>query len=143
MSGYLDSNGQPADAGSWLRTGDLGVLSDDGFLSVVGRLRDLVVCGGFNVYPAQVESALNSLPEVADSAVVGIADDRLGEIPVAAVIMASDATSRTDELKLALREHLAAYEVPRIILKVDKLPRTDIGKIDRPAVARLFDAESK
>ena len=143
MSGYLDSTGRPANAGSWLRTGDLGVLSDDGFLSVVGRLRDLVVCGGFNIYPAQVESALNSLPGVSDSAVVGIADDRLGEIPVAAVIMASDAASTTDEIKRALREHLAAYEIPRIIRAVEKIPRTDIGKVDRPAVARLFDAESE
>jgi long-chain acyl-CoA synthetase len=139
MSGYLDTAGHPADAGSWLRTGDLGVLTDDGFLSVVGRLRDLVVCGGFNVYPAQVEAALNSLPGVSDSAVAGIADDRLGEIPVAAVILASVSASAAEELKLALREHLAAYEIPRIILSVDELPRTDVGKVDRPAVARLFE----
>jgi long-chain acyl-CoA synthetase len=138
MSGYLDSTGVPADAGTLLRTGDLGVLSDDGFLSVVGRVRDMVVCGGFNIYPAQVEAALNALPDVADSAVAGIPDDRLGEVPVAAVIPAPGSNATAHDIKLALRTQLAVYEVPRAITMVESLPRTDIGKLDRPAVARLF-----
>lgn len=140
MSGYLDATGRPADAGTLLRTGDLGILTDDGFLSVVGRSRDLVVCGGFNIYPAQVEAALNALSAVADSAVVGIPDDRLGEVPVAAVIPAAGSNPTADAIKLAARTHLASYEVPRSIVIVDRLPRTDIGKVDRPAVARLFGA---
>jgi long-chain acyl-CoA synthetase len=140
MSGYLDATGRPAATGSLLRTGDLGVLTDDGFLSVVGRSRDLVVCGGFNIYPAQVEAALNALPAVADSAVAGIPDDRLGEIPVAAVIPIPGSNATADAIQLAVREHLASYEVPRRITLVQRLPRTDIGKVDRPAVARLFEA---
>ena len=143
MSGYLDSDGLPLNTGTLLRTGDLGVRTDDGFLSVVGRLRDLLVCGGFNVYPAQVEAALNSLPEVADSAVAGLPDDRLGEIPVAAVIPVKGSTPTADSIKSALRNHLAAYEVPRLIVMVDQIPRTDIGKVDRPAVAGLFEGASR
>jgi long-chain acyl-CoA synthetase len=140
MSGYLDADGIPSDAGTRLHTGDLGILTDDGFLSVVGRSRDLVVCGGFNIYPAQVEAALNALPAVADSAVAGIPDDRLGEVPVAAIIPAHGANPTADAIKSAVRSHLASYEIPRRIVMVEHLPRTDIGKVDRPAVARLFGA---
>ncbi len=142
MSGYLDADGQPADPGSWLHTGDLGVLTDDGFLSVVGRLRDLVVCGGFNIYPAQVEAALNELPAVADSAVTGVPDDRLGEVPVAAIILASGAATTTDDIRAALRSALAPYELPRNIAVVQRIPRLDTGKVDRAGVARLFEEPS-
>jgi fatty-acyl-CoA synthase/O-succinylbenzoic acid--CoA ligase len=142
MSGYLDPAGMPTDGGTLLRTGDLGILTNDGFLSVVGRSRDLLVCGGFNIYPAQVEAALNALPDVADSAVAGIPDDRLGEIPVAAVVPTTGSDATADAIRLAVGTHFAKYEIPRRILLVERLPRTDIGKIDRPAVARLFGADS-
>lgn len=142
MSGYLDDDGRPSDPGSWLHTGDLGTLTDDGFLSVVGRLRDMVVCGGFNIYPAQVEAALNALPAVADSAVTGIADDRLGEVPVAAVILLPGAVATTDDIRAALRSSLAPYELPRRIAVVQNIPRRDTGKVDRAGVARLFEGPS-
>ena len=137
MSGYLSTDGRPADPGEWLRTGDLGKLDGDGFLYVVGRVRDMVVCGGFNVYPAQVEAALNDLPQVADSAVAGVPDDRLGEVPVAAVVLRSGATTDADAIRHALRTRLAAYELPRRVAFVDAIPRHDSGKVDRDQVARL------
>ncbi|MGV0793499.1 class I adenylate-forming enzyme family protein [Mycolicibacterium sp. XJ1819] len=143
MSGYLGADGRPANPGKWLRTGDLGKLDSDGFLSVVGRVRDMVVCGGFNIYPAQVEAALNDLPGVADSAVAGIADERLGEVPVAAVVLQSGATGDQETIREALRARLAAYELPRRVVVVEAIPRHDTGKVDRDEVARLVESQSR
>jgi long-chain acyl-CoA synthetase len=143
MSGYLGTDGRPKAAERWLRTGDLGILDDEGFVYVVGRVRDMVVCGGFNVYPAQVEAALNELPAVADSAVAGVPDDRLGEVPVATVVLNADAVADTESLRHELRSKLAAYELPRRIAFVDAIPRGDTGKVDRDAVARIVQALPK
>ena len=139
MTGYLDSAGRPADSAEWLHTGDLGRIDEDGFLFVVGRVRDMVVCGGFNVYPAQVEAALNDLPEVADSAVAGLPDERLGEVPVAAVVLNKGAVADVDSIRQALRAHLAAYELPRRVVFVDAIPRHDTGKVNRDEVARIVE----
>jgi len=141
MSGYLDSSGNPADPGAWLRTGDLGKLDDDGFVYVVGRVRDMVVCGGFNIYPAQVEAALNDLREVADSAVAGLPDERLGEVPVAAVVLAPAARSDEEAIRRELRSRLAPYELPRRVVFVAAIPRLDTGKVDRSGVARLVQSQ--
>ncbi|MEB3071705.1 class I adenylate-forming enzyme family protein [[Mycobacterium] vasticus] len=142
MSGYLGADGRPSDPGNWLHTGDLGRLDSDGFLFVVGRVRDMVVCGGFNVYPAQVEAALNDLPEVADSAVAGIPDERLGEVPVAAVVLRSGCATDTDAIRQALRARLAAYELPRRVTFVSAIPRHDSGKVNRDEVARLVENQA-
>lgn len=98
MAGYLDDQGvavRPATDG-WIATGDLGTLDGDGFLTVVGRVRDVLICGGFNIYPAVVEAAVNELEHVLDCAVVGRADDRLGDLPVArsSSAMAPTSTSK-------------------------------------------------
>jgi long-chain acyl-CoA synthetase len=140
MSGYLDNGGRPADPGKWLRTGDLGRIDEGGFLFVVGRVRDMVVCGGFNIYPAQVEAALNNLPQVADSAVAGAPDERLGEVPVAAVVLQRGATADGDAIRQSLRTVLAPYELPRRIAFVEAIPRHDSGKVNRDDVARLVES---
>ncbi|MGD1241548.1 class I adenylate-forming enzyme family protein [Mycobacterium seoulense] len=140
MSGYLGADGQPASPGTWLRTGDLGFIDDGGFLFVVGRVRDMVVCGGFNIYPAQVEAALNDLAQIADSAVAGVPDERLGEVPVAAVVLQPGATADAETIRRALRAVLAAYELPRRIAFVDAIPRLDSGKVNREEVARLVES---
>jgi len=139
MAGYLDPHGQPESPGTWLRTGDLGRFDEDGFLFVVGRVRDMVVCGGFNIYPAQVEAALNDLPYVADSAVAGIPDERLGEVPVAAVVLHGDAAPDVEQVRDALRATLAPYELPRRVAFVDAIPRHDSGKVNRDEIARLVE----
>lgn len=142
MSGYLDGEGRPSAPGTWLHTGDLGVIDDDGFLAVVGRLRDTIICGGFNVYPAQLEAALNRIVAVADSAVVGIPDERLGEIPVAAVVLNRGEQVTSDGIRAELRTSLAPYELPREVVAVAEIPRLPTGKVDRAGVSGLFQEQS-
>ena len=138
MAGYIGEDGRPISPGpqGWVHTGDLGILDADGFLFVRGRLREMLICGGFNVYPAVVEAALNKLPGVIDSAVAGAPDERLGEVPVA-VVVADDELGPIADLRAALRNELARYEIPRRIVRVAALPRTENGKVDRPGVIRM------
>jgi fatty-acyl-CoA synthase/O-succinylbenzoic acid--CoA ligase len=143
MSGYLGADGRAVGVGraAWLPTGDLGFLDRDGFLTLVGRARDVIICGGFNIYPAMVEAALNRLPAVRDSAVAGAADHRLGEIPVAAVVLKEGAVLTLDSAQTALRRELTAFEVPRALRAIPTIPRLPTGKVDRPAVAGLFSSQ--
>lgn len=125
----------------WIATGDLGRLDGEGFLYLLGRVRDVIVCGGFNVYPAVVERALVCLPGILDAAVVGLPDDRLGEVPVAAVVKEATAPAVEDLLEL-LREDLAPYELPRRIVATAAIPLTAGGKPDGDGVRRLVAAQS-
>jgi long-chain acyl-CoA synthetase len=141
MAGYLGPDGRPAPPGpqGWVHTGDLGRVDEDGFVFILGRVREMILCGGFNVYPAVVEAAINKLPGIIDSCVAGIDDERLGEVPVA-VVVADGELPPLDELRTALREELAPYEIPRRVVRVPALPRTPNGKPDRPGVVRAVAA---
>ncbi len=121
----------------WLHTGDVGRLDDDGFLYVLDRRDDLIVSGGENVYPAEVEAALLAFPSVLEAAVFGVADPRWGQVVAAAVVW-SGPTEGTD-LEAFLRGRLAGYKVPRLIRRVDSLPRTASGKIQRRLVREQFE----
>jgi fatty-acyl-CoA synthase/O-succinylbenzoic acid--CoA ligase len=140
MTGYLGPDGRPVPPGpqGWVHTGDLGVVDADGFVFILGRVREMILCGGFNVYPAVVEAALNRLPGIVDSAVAGAPDPRLGEVPVAVLVTDGEPPS-LDELRTALREELAPYEIPRRVVFDAALPRTENGKIDRPGVLRRIE----
>lgn len=120
----------------WLHTGDLGYFDADGYLYIVDRLKDLVIRGGYNVYPREVEEVLYAHPSVAEAAVVGRADDRLGEEVVAYVALEPDASTTTEELKEYARENLAAYKYPREIHLLDQLPKGPTGKILKTALRR-------
>ena len=134
--GYLGDGGTPAvDKDGWLRTGDLGHLDSDGYLYITGRLRSIIICGGFNVIPEEVEAALIDGVEVLDAAVVGLPDGRLGEIPVAVVEPQVD----PDRVMERARERLAPYKRPRHVFSVDALPRLPIGKVDKKAVTVLAE----
>jgi long-chain acyl-CoA synthetase len=126
-----------------LRTGDLGTVDDDGWLSVTDRRKLLIVRGGANVYPAEVERVLLAYPGVAGAAVFGIADARLGE-RVAALIEASPGTPRpsTPELQNHCAEYLARYKVPEVWRIVDALPRNAMGKIVRTELGRLLESNA-
>jgi O-succinylbenzoic acid--CoA ligase len=122
------------DPDGWLHTGDLGRLDQDGRLHVEGRLKDLIVTGGENVAPLEVEQALLSHPAVADAAVTGIADPQWGEAVVAFVVLSLPATP--DELRAWCRERLASFKVPKTVHPVARLPRDANGKLARRHLRR-------
>jgi HIP---CoA ligase len=132
MLGYLDDPEATAaaiDADGWLHTGDVGTLDDAGYLAITDRLKDMYISGGFNVYPAEVEQALARLDGVADSAVIGMPDERLGEVGLALVVRKPDAVLDADDVVAYCRERLANYKVPRRVEFVDALPRNLAGKL--------------
>ncbi|MFE3129400.1 FadD3 family acyl-CoA ligase [Streptomyces hydrogenans] len=140
MRGYLDDPGATAeavDADGWLRTGDVGVLDDRGFLRITDRLKDMFVVGGFNVYPAEVEQVLRTHPAVLDAAVVGAPDGRLGEVGVAYCVPAAGARIDAAELTSYTRERLANFKAPRAFHTLPALPHNAAGKVDKGALRRL------
>ena len=134
FGGYLGGVGADAfTADGWFRTGDLGRADPDGYLRIVGRSKELIITGGFNVYPRDVEEVLRGHPGVADVAVVGVPDPEWGERVVACVV-ASD-TVGADELLAWGADRLAPYKRPREVRFVDELPRNAMGKVVRSALA--------
>lgn len=128
MLGYLDdpqATAEAIDADGWLHTGDIGVLDDEGNLSITDRLKDMYISGGFNVYPAEVEQALARMDGVADVAVVGVPDERMGEVGKAFVV----GTAAADEVIAFAKQRLANFKVPRYVELVDALPRNLSGKV--------------
>jgi long-chain acyl-CoA synthetase len=115
----------------WLHTGDMGRLDADGFLYIVERKKDLIIRGGFNIYPREVEDVLYAHPAVAETAVVGVADPLMGEDVLAFVVCKSGATATADAVIAFCQERLAKYKCPKQIRFVDSLPKSPIGKILR------------
>jgi acyl-CoA synthetase (AMP-forming)/AMP-acid ligase II len=111
----------------WQRTGDVARIDDDGFVWIEGRVSDMVNRGGLKVHPGEVEEVLRLSPGVADAAVAGAPDDRLGEVPVAFVVEARDVSDA--DLDALCRQHLAPYKVPVRFVRVDALPRNEAGKV--------------
>jgi malonyl-CoA/methylmalonyl-CoA synthetase len=115
----------------WFRTGDMGCIDSDGYLSIVGRAKDLIITGGYNVYPKEIELELDALPGVIESAVIGIPHADFGEAVMAVVV--ANPTARPDESALlaALKTRLAGYKVPKRVEVVDDLPRNAMGKVQK------------
>ena len=140
MLGYLDDPDATAaaiDADGWLHTGDIGTVDDAGNLRITDRLKDMYICGGFNVYPAEVEQALMRLPGVADVAVIGVPDERLGEVGRAFVVARPDAALDEAAVIAHAREHVANFKVPRSVAFVDALPRNPGGKVVKPQLREM------
>lgn len=114
-----------------LRTGDIGYLDVDGFVYLVDRLKDIILCGGFNVYPRMIEEALYQHPAVAEAAVIGVPDKLRGQVPIAFIILRPDVKASERELLLFLADHLSRMEIPKTIFIRTTLPKTAVGKIDR------------
>jgi acyl-CoA synthetase (AMP-forming)/AMP-acid ligase II len=140
MLGYLDDPEATAaaiDADGWLHTGDVGKLDGAGNLSITDRLKDMYICGGFNVYPAEIEQVLARLDGVADNAVIGVADERLGEVGKAFVVLRSDAQLDEATVIAYAREHLANFKAPRSVAFVAALPRNPGGKVVKPLLREI------
>lgn len=122
----------------WLHTGDLAKRDAEGYYTIVGRLKDTLISGGENVYPAEVESVMHSHPAVAEAALIGVPDAMWGEVGRAVVVLKADHALTDDELLDYLRERLARYKVPKSAVFVQALPQTGAGKVDKKALADLY-----
>ena len=134
MQGYLDDAAATAAAitpDGWLKTGDIGVLDERGYLKITDRLKEMYICGGFNCYPAEIENRLLDHPAVADVAVVGAPDERLGEVGHAFIVPAQGVRPEVEQLLTWARGQMANYKVPRRITWMDELPRNASGKVQK------------
>ncbi|MGO9509823.1 MAG: 3-((3aS,4S,7aS)-7a-methyl-1,5-dioxo-octahydro-1H-inden-4-yl)propanoate--CoA ligase FadD3 [Mycobacterium sp.] len=140
MLGYLDDAAATTaaiDADGWLHTGDIGVVDESGNLRITDRLKDMYICGGFNVYPAEIEQVLARMAGVADAAVIGVPDQRLGEVGRAFVVARPGADLDEATVISYTREHLANFKTPRSVRFVDSLPRNAGGKVLKPQLREL------
>jgi len=134
FAGYLgmpEQTRQDFTADGYFRTGDVGVLSDDGYVSIVGRSKDIVITGGYNVYPKEIELVLDAFPEVEESAVVGVPHDDFGEAVTAVVVLRAGAALTEGETIARLKSTIASYKVPRRVHFVRELPRNAMGKVEK------------
>ncbi|HSA53642.1 MAG TPA: AMP-binding protein, partial [Yinghuangia sp.] len=132
MRGYFEdpeATAEAVDADGWLHTGDVGILDEQGNLRITDRIKDMYIVGGFNAYPAEIESALAGHPAVSEAAVIGVPDSRLGEVGKAYVLLRPGASATPAELVDFCRREMANYKVPRHVEIVSELPRNAMGKV--------------
>lgn len=130
-------------ADGWLRTGDIGVRDADGYVAIVDRRKDMFISGGENVYPVEIEAVLSEHPAVLEVAVIGVPDERWGEVGRAFVVPKSDAMTTEDELRSHCEARLARYKVPRRFEIVEKLPRTGTGKVQKQRLREASQATAE
>ena len=131
MKGYWNQDDATAAAmaGGWFHTGDIAVVDEDGYYSIVDRKKDLIIRGGYNVYPRELEELLYEHPAVREVAVIGVPHESLGEEVAAAVALKPGAEALPEELRDYMKQRVAAYKYPRIVWFVDELPKGPTGKI--------------
>jgi len=132
MPGYFENpeaTAEAIDADGWLHTGDIGVMDEAGNLRITDRIKDMFIVGGFNAYPAEIENTINRHPAVNQVAVVGVPDQRMGEVGMAFVVLRPGASLTEDELIAWCREEMANYKVPRHVRFVDALPLNASNKV--------------
>ncbi|HSV35499.1 MAG TPA: AMP-binding protein [Ramlibacter sp.] len=140
MRGYLDNPAATASTvvDGWLHTGDTGAFDQDGYLTIKGRLKEMIISGGFNVYPAEVENALSKHPGVYESVVFGVSDDKWGERVEAAVVARQGSALQTADLVQWVKKELGSVQAPKAIHIVADLPRNEVGKVVRREVQALL-----
>ena len=134
MQGYFEdakATEETIDADGWLHTGDVGVLDERGYLRITDRLKDMFIVGGFNCYPAEIERMLADHPDVAQVAVLGVEDERMGEVGCACVVARNDVTLDKDAFTSWCRANMANYKVPRFVLQMDSLPVNASNKVQK------------
>jgi len=139
MRGYLNRPEETAKTivDGWLHTGDIGYLDADGYLVLVDRAKDMIIRGGENIYPKEIETVAYRLPEIAEAAVIGRPHPVYGEVPVMYLAPAPGHPIDTDAVRRHLAASLAKYKQPVEITVLDALPKNAVGKIDKPAIRRL------
>ena len=146
MIGYYKDPAQTAEVitkDGWIRTGDVGYLDEDGFLFLVDRSKDLIISGGENIYPTEIENVLYQHPAVNECAVFGIPDDHWGELPAAHVVLEAGADANEQDLIDFCIAHIARHKRPRLIKFVDDLPKTAVGKIQKNVIRERYWAGSR
>jgi fatty-acyl-CoA synthase len=134
MLGYwnnAEATRESIDAGRWMHTGDLATMDDDGYLNIVGRIKDMIIRGGENIYPREIEEFLYTHPAIADAQVVGVPDERYGEIVCAWVVLKPGADLDEEALKSFCRGKIARFKIPELVRFVDAFPMTVTGKIQK------------
>ena len=130
--GYIDNpeaTREAIDTDGWLHTGDIGILDEKGYIKITDRSKDMFIVGGFNVYPAEIENILCDHPAISQAAVIGVSDDRMGEVAKAFIILKPDQETSIEELIIWSRDNMANYKVPREIEFVEELPTNAAGKV--------------
>src|SRR5690625_538250 len=126
------------ESGTWFRSGDMGYMDDDGFLFISDRLKDMIISGGENIYPAQIEQELAQLEAIASVAVFGISDEKWGEVPRAAVVVREGHDLTEQDVLSYLDGKLARYKIPKSVVFVDEMPRTASGKVRKPQLRERY-----
>jgi fatty-acyl-CoA synthase len=142
--GYFNNPGATAtaiDRDGWLHSGDVGRRDGDGYYFIVDRIKDMYISGGENVYPAEVEAVLTDHAAVLEAAVIGVPDERWGEVGHAAVRLRPGAACAEDELRAFARSRLAAYKVPKRITIVEDYPRTAAGKVQKHLLRQILERD--
>ncbi|MDX2077149.1 MAG: long-chain fatty acid--CoA ligase [bacterium] len=122
----------------WLHTGDLAICDDEGYYTIVGRLKDMIISGGENIYPAEVESAIHAHPAVAEATLIGIPDTKWGEIGVAVCVVKQGYALSEETLQIFLKDRVAKYKIPKKVIFVSELPKTGAGKIDKKVLVAKY-----
>jgi acyl-CoA synthetase (AMP-forming)/AMP-acid ligase II len=142
MPGYHNKPEETRNAlrAGWYHTGDLAKCDENGFVTITGRLKELIIRGGQNIAPAEIEEIVNGFAAVLDSAVVGIAHEHLGEVPALFVVPRPQHAIESEALLAHCRKHLSAYKVPHVVRLIAEIPRTGSGKIIRYKLRELIEA---
>jgi fatty-acyl-CoA synthase len=144
MLGYWDEPAKTAevlDSEGWMHTGDLATVDDDGYCNIVGRIKDMVIRGGENIYPREIEEFLYRHPAIQDVQVVGVPDPKHGEELCACIILKPEKNLSAEDVRVFCRGQIAHYKVPRYIKFVDTFPTTVTGKVQKFVLRRAMMAE--
>jgi acyl-CoA synthetase (AMP-forming)/AMP-acid ligase II len=145
MRSYLNNPEETAKTitdDGWLKTGDIGVMDEDGYVRITDRIKDMFIVGGFNCYPAEIENSLCNMPGVARAAVIGVPDERMGEVAMAYIVPVADAELDEAAVIAWSRDNMANYKVPRVVRVMEEFPMNAGGKVLKGELREKAAAES-